>query len=253
MRENRWRPHQKESLTMKPLIVSFRKWVLLGTLIILSFIFFYYHLYDYLNFNTLKIYQSKLLEWTNTHYKIMITFYMIAFTFMIASALPSATFLTLLGGFLFGTVAVVYAMFAITLGGVILYLAVRSAVGNDIKTRSSGWIKKMEAGFQENAFNYLLTLRLVPIFPCWFSNISAGALNIPLKTFISATVIGIMPSTFIYVMVGRSLDKFFDLDQTPSFHMIFTPSLLFPLLGLALLSLLPVIIKYTVSKRGKKM
>jgi len=216
----------------------------LTILILACILFFYFHLYDYLTLETLKSYQSAAEEWTVTHYSLAVSIYITIFTILIACAIPCATFLTLLGGVLFNMIAILYAEFSITFGGTILYLAVRTAIGSHFAARSTGWIKKIEAGFKQNAFNYLLTLRLLPIMPCWVSNIAAGMLNVRLKTFVTATALGILPSTIIYVLAGRGLDTILTEDKTPILYIIFTPSVLLPLLGLAILSLFPVIYKW---------
>jgi uncharacterized membrane protein YdjX (TVP38/TMEM64 family) len=235
---------------MMTVIKSLTRYAFLGVLLLASFLFFYFHLYDYLSITTLKHYQADAKEWTQLHYGLSVSLYIVLFTLLIACAIPCATFLTLLGGFLFSTIAILYAEFSITLGGMMLYLAVRTAIGSRIAAKRSGWIKKIESGFKQNAFNYLLTLRLVPIFPCWISNISAGILNVPVKTFIMATALGIFPSTIIYVLAGEGLDQILTDDKTPIVNLLFTPSVLFPLLGLAALSLFPII--YKVVKKNNQ-
>lgn len=228
---------------MKNFFISLQKWFLLSMLLITFCGFFYFNLHQYLTFNTIKIYQASAQDWTANHYSAAVSLYLLIFTGLIACAIPCGTILTLLGGFLFGTIAVIYAILGTTVGGMILFFAIRTAIGARIAAKSTGWVEKMKSGFQRNAFSYLLMLRLVPILPCWIINISAGALNVPLKTFLSATVLGIFPATFIYVMVGRGLDKFLSAEQSPSLSSIVTPSMLLPLLGLAILSLFPVFYK----------
>jgi uncharacterized membrane protein YdjX (TVP38/TMEM64 family) len=223
---------------------SLKKWFLLGLLGVMLSLFFYFHLNRYLTFETIQTYLADVQQWTELHYRSAVTIYILFFILMIACAIPGATILTLLGGFLFGISAFIYAIMGTTLGGLVLFLAIRTAIGAGIAAKSSGWIKKMEAGFQENAFHYILTLRLMPVFPCWISNIAAGALNVPIRTFIVATVLGIAPATFIYVMAGRSLDRFLLAEKAPTLAMMLTPSVFLPLLGLAILSLFPVIYKY---------
>ncbi|MBV9575677.1 MAG: VTT domain-containing protein [Gammaproteobacteria bacterium] len=221
----------------------FKKMALLGILFLFSFLFFYFHLTDYLNLKTFKAYQAIIQQWTMMHYLSAVCIYLFVYCFMIACAIPCATIFALLGGFLFGSIAIFYAVFSTTLGGLILFLATRTALGHYLTKKSTGWLKKMEVGFQKNAFHYLLTLRLVPIFPCWISNITAGILNVPLSTFISATIIGIFPATFIYVMMGRGLDKFLLIENINLAVMIRTPAIIFPLLGLSLFSLFPLLYK----------
>lgn len=221
-----------------------KKCSFLALLCVIFVAFFYFHLYEYFTLKTLKIYQLDIQLWTSTHYKAAVSLYLLTYITLIACAIPCATFLTLLGGFLFGSIAVLYSLFSTTCGGVILFLAVRFAIGSHISMRSSGWIKKMESGFQKNAFHYLLMLRLIPILPCWISNIAAGALNVPLKTFVFATILGLIPSTIIYVMAGESLDKLIVTADTSFLNTILTPSVFLPLLGLAILSLFPIIYKH---------
>lgn len=60
----------------------------------------------------------------------------------------------------------------------------------------------MRQGFQHHAFSYLLTLRLIPLFPFWVVNIVPALLDIKAKTFIVATLLGIIPGSTVYVMVG---------------------------------------------------
>lgn len=229
---------------MDNFIFTIRRWFLLILLMMLLCIFYYFDLHHYLNFKTIKNYHNVAQHWTENHYTYATGLYLLIFSLLIACAIPCATLFALLGGFLFGAVAIIYAVFATTLGGMILFLAVRTAISPGFKKmKSSSWMKKIEKGLQQNAFNYLLMLRLVPIFPCWISNVSAGILNIPLRTFLGATILGIFPATFIYVMVGRGLDKFFAGEITPRFSLIFTPGIFFPLFGLAILSIFPIIYK----------
>lgn len=225
----------------------FLKWSPLFVILLVFGLMAHFHLFHYLRISSLKTYQSTVVQWAQQNYTMAVALYIIVFTLMIACAVPCATILTLIGGFLFGGIAALYAIAATTFGGLLLFLAVRTAIGERIAAKRKSWIKRLEAGFQKNAFQYILTLRLIPIFPCWISNISAGLLNVPMKTFLLATVIGITPSTFIYAMAGRSLDKLISTGQTSFSTLLLTPSILVPLLGLAFLSIFPILYK-TVKK-----
>lgn len=219
------------------------KWLPLIVLALLSSAFFYFRLHQYLTIDTIKTYHASAEAWTVSHYQAAVGLYILVFVGLIACGIPCATILTLLGGFLFGGLAFFYAVFSTTFGGILLYLAIRGSIGAGIAAKSTGWIKKMEHGFQQNAFSYLILLRLIPIFPCWVSNIAAGVLNIPFNTFVIATLLGISPATFIYAMAGRGLEALLTVESAPFTNIILTPSILFPLIGLAILSLFPVIYK----------
>ncbi len=219
-----------------------KNWLLPCLLLFFAFIL-YFNFRDYLSVAAIQQYHGSVQQWTNTHYKLAATLYLLIFVILVACAIPCATALALLGGFLFGMTAVFFAVFSTTLGGTLLYLVVRTSFGHRIAAKSSGWIKKLEHGFKENAFNYILMLRLTPVFPCWLSNVTAGLLNVPLKTFILATVIGILPATWLYVLIGQGLDKLISNDQFSFSNIILSPSTFFPLLALGMFSIVPIIYK----------
>ncbi len=227
---------------MNRLIIHLKKWFLLIILALACCLFYSTHLHHYLNLHTIHLYRSHIEQWTAHHYTSAVGIYILSLTTLVACGIPCGTILTVLGGLLFGIIAILYAIVGTTCGGLILFFAVRTSLGAHIAAKSRGWIKSMEHGFQRNAFTYLLMLRIVPIFPCGVSNIAAGALNVKVKTYVTATTLGILPATVIYVMLGRGLDELLG-EQTISTALILSPTMLLALLGLALLSLSPLIYK----------
>src|SRR5690242_15530296 len=118
-----------------------KKYFFLCLLVIFSFLFFYFKLYNYLTLDTLRTYQSVVEAWADIHYFKAVFIYISLFTLLIACAIPCATFFSLLGGFLFGLIAILYAEIATTLGGFLLYFAVRLAIGTPLIKQQKGWIK----------------------------------------------------------------------------------------------------------------
>ena len=96
---------------------------------------------------------------------------------------------------------------------------------------------------QKNAFTYLLFLRLIPIFPFWAVTLVPGLLGVSLRSFFFATLIGIIPGTFVYALLGNGLGTLLEQGQAPNLGIIFNPEIFIPLCGLALLSLVPLIYK----------
>lgn len=223
--------------------------VLLVFIALLLFSFFYFDLHQYLSLDALRNYQTVIEYWTTSHHILSVFLFILIFTGLIACAIPCATFMTLVGGFLFGPLAILYSTFGITVGGMTLFLIVRSAIGEKLRTRKGGWVKRFEHGFRKNAFYYLMALRLVPVFPCWISNVGAGLFNVRLLTFLTATILGTLPATIIYVYAGLGLDKIL-VENAPVEEILFTPSVILPLIGLAILSLLPVV--YNLSRSSQK-
>ena len=93
-------------------------------------------------------------------------------------------------------------------------------------------------------------LRLVPLFPFWLVNLVPAMLAVPLSTFAAATLIGIVPATFVYAGVGNGLGAVLDRGEAPDFGLVLEPRVLLPLLGLAFLALLPVVYRRWRERRA---
>ncbi len=159
-----------------------------------------------------------------------------------AASLPFALLMTLTGGFLFGALwGSLVAIFAATIGATIVFLAARSAAGDWFSRRAGDRVKKLEAGFQDNVVSYMLFLRFIPIFPFFLINIAAAIFRVPLRIFFLTTLFGVTPGTFIYSLTGSSLGSIFAAGDNFSTSTILTPKVITALVGLALLSLLPII------------
>ncbi len=221
---------------------SFYKILPLLILLISLALFFYFRLYQYLTFAALQQHRNFLHQWTSQHSVLAPLIFMGTYIIAVAISIPSATIITLLGGFLFGIVfGTLYVVISATIGAISIFLAARSAFHALFFAKAKPWLEKMEKGFQKNALQYLLFLRLVPLFPFWLVNIVPALLNVRLRTYIIATFLGIIPGVLIYVSVGNGLDTLFQSGHSPDLGIIFKPAILLPLFGLAILSLIPVI------------
>jgi uncharacterized membrane protein YdjX (TVP38/TMEM64 family) len=164
------------------------------------------------------------------------------YTLAAALSIPGAVVLTLAGGFLFGVVlGSICIVIGATAGATILFLVARSAFGEALRRRAGPFVRRLEAGFQEDAFSYLLALRLIPAFPFWLVNLVPALLSVRLRVFVLATFLGIIPATVVYTSLGSGLGAVFDRGERPDLALILRPELLLPLLGLAVLALLPVL------------
>jgi uncharacterized membrane protein YdjX (TVP38/TMEM64 family) len=68
-------------------------------------------------------------------------------------------------------------------------------------------------------------------------------LGVPFPTYVGATLVGIIPGTLVYASVGNGLGAVFDAGQSPDFGIIFRPAIILPIIGLAVLAILPVAYK----------
>lgn len=228
----------------------FPRLLLLLLLVIGIVLIFHFHLINYFTLSSLKKYHLVWHAWSKQHYVLSVLVYMLVYILAMTFSVPGATVLTLTGGLLFGPIAIIYVLISATTGATILFLIVRTALGEYLASQASGWVVQMEKGFQKNALNYILALRLIPLFPFWAVNIAAGLLAVKLRTFVLATFFGIVPASIIFVLLGNSLNQFFVNEQSPSLNILFQPSIFLPLVGLAFLALFPVVLRRRKNKKG---
>lgn len=193
---------------------------------------------QYLDLQTLKDHRDDLLAFTRQHYvqALLIAFgvYVVAVTFSV----PGAAVLSLTMGLLFGRwLGTVVTVTAATLGATLLFLGARYLFADFARRRLGGWYERMRSGFAANAFSYLLFLRLVPVFPFFLVNLAPAVADIPLRTYVIATAIGIIPGSFVYVNLGQTLGR---IDSTRD---LVSPATLIALALLGLVALLPVTLR----------
>lgn len=196
----------------------------------------------YVSLDALRENRQALSEWVAAHRLLAMLAYMGLYAAMVAFSVPGALVATLTGGFLFGTLmGGTLTVIAATLGATIVFAAAKSALGDLLRAKAGSALQRMEEGLRENAFSYLLVLRLVPIFPFFLVNLAPAFLGVGLPTFIAATFIGIIPGTFVFASLGNGLGAVFDAGRSPDLGLIFEPQIIGPILALAALALLPVI------------
>ena len=207
--------------------------------------------HEYLSFDMLAEHRGALLEWYAANALLAAVGFWALYALAVAFSLPGAVWLTLMGGFLFGTgMAMVLTISSATVGAVLIFLAARYALADYLYAKAGGMIRKMEDGFRENAFSYLLVLRLVPIFPFWLVNLVPAFFGMRLGSYAAATFIGIIPGSFVYCSLGNGLGALFEQGKQPDLGIIFQHDVLIPIVGLAVLSLVPVVYKKVRAHKG---
>ncbi|BCD90311.1 TVP38/TMEM64 family protein [Francisella halioticida] len=198
----------------------------------------------YLSLAAVKQHYQDLVNWTHSYFWLSSLVFIIIYIIVVAFSIPGATIMTLLGGFLFGLFpGFIWVILGATIGACLLFLAVKTAFGETLKAKAKGNIEKLRKGFKDNAFSYLLTLRLIPLFPFFAINIACGAIGISLSTFFWATLLGIIPGSLIYTWVGTGLGFVLSQGKDLDMGIIFAPQFILPIIALAILSLVPVIYK----------
>ena len=208
---------------------------------------------DFLSFDGLSDNRAALVSWRAENAVTASLVFMAVYFAAIAISLPGAIWLTIAGGFLFGTSGgALFAVIAATLGAAVIFLAARYAFAEFFQAKAGQAVKRMETGFNDNAFSYLLFLRLVPLFPFWLVNLVPALLNVRFRVFVIATFFGIIPGTVVFSSLGNGLGVIIEAGGAPDLAIIVNPRILGPIIGLAALSLVPVVYKVIKAKTAEK-
>ena len=214
-------------------------------------LFFALGLNEYLSFDALRAHRQNLIDWASNRPLASAFAYIGIYALVVALSIPGAVWLTIAGCFVFGwAMGTIFTVVGATLGACGIFMAARYAFADYFREKAGPRLRRMEDGFRENAASYLLFLRLVPVFPFWLVNLGPAFFGIPLGTFAFWTFIGIIPGSFVYVLVGNGVGKLLEAGQEPDLGIIFQPHVLAPILGLAVLSLVPIVIKRLRQRSG---
>jgi len=207
-------------------------------------------LQDQLNCAALRDNRAWLGDWVASHRLLAILGFMALYAAAVALSVPGAAILSVAAGFLFGTpTAAAMVVTAATAGATVLFLAARTAFRDLLQPRVGPWLAKLQRGFAENELNYLLFLRLVPLFPFFIVNLVPAFLGVRLRNFVVATFLGIIPGSFVFASVGAGLGGLFDAGRDCSLDSVLTPQVILALVGLAVLALVPVAYKRFAASR----
>jgi uncharacterized membrane protein YdjX (TVP38/TMEM64 family) len=218
-----------------------RLWPIILIFIILAGIIIF-DLDDFFSFEMLKNNREIVLTLYDQHRYLVVALLFIFYSLFVALSVPGAVWLSLAAGFLMGTWAATFlVVLAATLGALGIFFIARYALSDFFRQKAGSFGLKMKSGFQKNELSYLLVLRLVPLFPFWLVNIAPALLGVSVRTFIVGTFLGIIPGTAVFCSIGNGLGVYFDRGVKPDLNILFEPEIIGPLLGLAVLSLTPVI------------
>ncbi len=203
---------------------------------------------QYFTLEFLSAQREVLVSYVEANYALSLIGFGVLYTLAVAFSFPAASILTIFAGFLFGWfVGGITVAFAATAGAALLFLAARSAFGDFLKDKVGGRVKSLANGFERDAFSYLLVLRLAPVFPFFVMNIAPALFNVPLRTYVAATFLGIMPGTFAYTYLGQGVESVLIAAQEagtePSVGDLVTTEITLAFAALACVAVMPTIIK----------
>jgi uncharacterized membrane protein YdjX (TVP38/TMEM64 family) len=202
----------------------------------------------YLTLGYLGMSQDWLQAFVAEHPVLSAVGFVISYTLVVAFSFPAAFVLTIFGGFLFGwALGALLSVIGATSGATALFLAARTAFGDRLRKRLGGMTERFAEGFEEDAFAFLLVLRLAPFIPFVVVNVAPAFFNVRLRTFVAATAIGIVPGAIAYASLGRGVDSALDAAKAAGRHAavrdLVTPQITFAFAALALVALIAAIVR----------
>ena len=218
--------------------------LLIFLLIILSSSIFF----DYWNFvfELVVNNQSELLIFIEKKFILSLIFFTILYLVSTALSLPIGTFLTFLGGYIFGGfIGFFLVVIGATLGAVILFLIIKAGFIKSFESikRKSEILNKIKLGVEKDIWSYLFFIRFLPVFPFWFVNIAPAILGVRFFPYLVTTFFGIMPGTLSIIMIGSGVEDIVNQKDDFNLNIFEQKKILIGLFVLSLISILPIFLK----------
>lgn len=188
-----------------------------------------------------KLLGQVLSRYKEQYYAQVFGGFLCTYVFLQTFAIPGSIFLSIISGFLFPfPLALAAVCFCSATGAsfcyLLSYLVGRRLVRHYLPERAAQWSSKVEAQ-RGNLLSYIIFLRITPFLPNWFINIVSPVIGVPLLPFWVGSFIGVAPPSFVFIQAGTTLQ------QMSSTMDPITPTSVGLLVGFAVLSLLPVLLK----------
>ena len=191
-----------------------------------------------LNLEWLKKNQGMLEEFYRANGMTVMVGFVALFLMIGLFLLPGATLLSVFSGALFGLpLGPLLVSLGSTMGAVLAFFVARYIFRDWVEERFGERLRPIHEGLCENGINYILVLRLVPLFPFFLVNIAMGVSPVSWKVFMVGTLLGKLPATWIYANAGSHLASLRSLSDITSPEVLGAHTLL------GLLAITPVIFK----------
>ncbi len=203
-------------------------------------VIWYFGLHNYITLASLQENRAALEEAVQKNYLQSVAIFIAIYTAVITVMIPGVPPLTIIGGFLFGLLpGVLYSGIAAAIGATISFLVMRYVLSNVIRGKYAQKLDRFnEKILSQGAASYLLTMQLIGVIPYFVINTLAALTTVSIFTFFWTTLVGSLPILFVYAFAGRQLYLVESADG------VFSPRIIALLVVLALVAMLPLLIKF---------
>jgi len=222
----------------------YRHLLVIGAIVLVAGILI--HRFGIPNYFTLMYIKQRLVHFEAAvaqNYFWSVLVYLVSCTAAVIACIPIIGLFAMVAGFLFGYwEGLFYTIIASTVGSVTFVVLARHMLASLLQGRYAVQLARFNKKVAQYGYNYLVALHLSTVAPFCLINSLAALAGVPLYAVAWTTMIGAVPSLFLYSFAGRKLSAI------SSARDIFTPDIVSLLLILAFLALLPTIVRH-VQKR----
>ncbi len=216
------------------------KKLIFGLILLLTIMVLAASFSQYLTLENAKAQQEALNAYIEKNFLFAATIYFLIYVLMTAFSIPGAAVVTLLGAALFGFwTSLVLVSFASTIGATLAFLSSRYLLRDWVQTKFENKLSAINNGVEKDGAFYLLSLRLIPVFPFFLINLLMGLTPMSVSRFYLTSQIGMLPGTAVYLNAGTQLATIDSLSG------IVSPGVL---ASFALLGLFPIIARWVMNK-----
>lgn len=224
---------------------TWQRWlIMLMAFVALIWAYQAYDLGKLLTLEQLKGSRDQLLGLFEQQPALTLGVYFAVYVIATAASFPGAVILTLAAGAIFGFwVGLLVVSFASSLGALLAFLVARYLLHDTIQNRFARTLAPINDGIKRDGVFYLLTLRLVPVFPFWLVNLVMGLTPMTAWRYYITSQIGMLPGTAVFVLAGTQLAAINSVGD------VLSPGLV---TSLVLLGLFPILAKLVVNWLKRK-
>lgn len=213
----------------------------LGILVVIALLALlgrYLYLHPQLSLEAARMHSAKLRVMLAERYFLAVLVFMLSAIITCMTLLPIVSLVALIAGFLFGAfVGGFYTLIAMTVGTLLVFMTLQYFFANFMRTRMQGKLETFIRQLEQHGASYLLVLYLSSLVPGFMLVPLAAVAKVSTRTFIWTTLLGNIPFVMVYSFAGK------ELGTITSVKDIFSPQLLFAFLLLALIALIPILMK----------
>ena len=174
-------------------------------------------------------------------------FFSIIWVFLMGFGTP----LVIFAGFAFGTIlGSILSIFSFTIGATLLYLFANHYFKDLVEKYLGTKYASIKQNVNQNELSYFFSLRVIPGIPFPIKNLLPVLFNMKLKNFFLATLFGEAVPIIISVSIFSGLSNAFESDKDLNLNLLFSPEIFFPLLALAMMSLIANFVKKKYFNKG---